>query len=342
MSFAIPIIVITIAAAILIILLAVLLYRRHLDRVVSGEERDLHTKAVEPGAVLRTVLICVLAIWLLISMANISVLKSEVENLSQQVSSQYSWIAAQLEEMDEKLDAQTGLTQDYWFDFKNVDPEKKTMDMELHVLLNEYSGSTAVSVKFGDTVTELKNIGGEFFAQIPVELFTLYETYPVLTAETDGVIRSEELDRCIDGYPGETLLPMLWAGDDVRLEYDKKGNLTASGGMTVFEDSAKIGGLTLQSASVTFELDGEIVKEIPLTFTDGQSEELEVSESFPVAERGQQFYICLKSVNSAGWTVTQRIAYYDWEGGGKVYLGGDFSVADENGALLFQVSVDMD
>lgn len=329
------IVVITFAAGLLIAAAAVILYRRHLDRVVAGEEHGLHTNAAEPSDVIRTVLICILAIWLISCMSNISKMRNELQAMRQQMEQQYSQLSGQLYEMEEKLKAQDSVIGDYDFSFRDLDAESRTIVMQLRVSLKEYGEDTEVSVNCGGDVTALENAGGVFSGNVQLELFRLYEDFPVLTVETGGVKKTQVLDGCPDGYPAEYLLPILVAGDRAQIKY-RNGALIVSGGYTVYDDGAKIQGLTVKSSSLVFELDGKTVKEFPLEFTSGAADLDDVSGSYQ-AQKGQQFDILLKSVTGDDWTVTQRVAYYSWEDGYKVLTYGDMTVTDKNGVILFGV-----
>ncbi len=326
---------------VLITVIAVILYKRHLNKVISGEEHDLHTKVVEPKMVLRTVLICILAIWLMTITFKFDALCTDVKNLSYNMNEQYDYMTGLYSEMDNlysKIDAQNNICEDYDFSFGKVDTDKKTVEMDLKVWLKEYSEETAVTVSFGGNSWALKNQGGVFKGNIPVDLFTDYETEPVLAVETNGMVKSQKLEQCPSGFfydlvfPSFTCIP---ATDGYSISYDSKGNMVVSGNMTVFEDGPKIEGITLNTVSIAYEVDGTIIKESPLNFINGAADEIDVSESFPV-ENNSEFNICIKSTNSAGYTVIQSIVCYDWEQKGDIVSEGDYAVFDESGTCLFR------
>ena len=330
----------------LVALVAIILYKRHLNRVVSGKEHDLHTRTVEPGTVLRSVLICLMNVNILLLMVMNIQLKlslADVKDTLYDQGDRLREINYKLNALDE-LDELVALTRDYQFSFKNFDPKSKTVEMELDVLLKEFSENTSASVRFDDTVAQLQNKGdGSFSGSIPVELFKNYESYPVLYLETEGLIKTQELNKCPIGCIAEYLLPSpsIFASR-IEIKYDKNGNLLISGNMEVNKiEKEMIDGYTLESASIAFELDGEIVKEIPLQFVDRKTDIVDISATIP-AKKDQPFTICLKSVTGAGWTVTEMFAYYDWKEGYGIYGNGDFSVTDENGALLYSRRLSID
>ena len=324
---------ITLAVGVIIALLAVILYRRRLDRVASGAEHDLHTRVAEPRQVVRSVLICILAIWMLISIVSISSLRTELRDLKQQTDSQYNSLFYQIQSVGEAVSEREAITESYDFHFSDLDPENRTIDMVLNLRLKECKEDTVALVSLGNTVAELSRSGGSFSGRIPVELFRLYEEPPVLSVNTDGIIRSMTLDKCPDGYFGEYLLPMLWAYEDgVKFDYGRKGDLTVSGNMTIVDNGEKIEGIELKSSSVVLELDGRTVKEIPFELKDDGSTAVDISCSVPA--EGGQLWVYIRSVTDAGWVIKQSVTCYGEHM--SEYSVGDITVTDANGSVLLK------
>ena len=331
------VILITLAVGGMITIASIVAYRRHLDRVVSGQERNVHTRIVEPGSAMSMVLIGLLCIWVLTSLTKISALNSSIDQLRQEINNQRYWLGDRIEELEEKLDAQTAIISDYEFSFGAVDKEQRTVSMQFRVVLKSYDENSRVFLNFGTQSAELTNENGAFTGSIPVGLFQAYPNPPVLEVKTGSVTQTQTLEDCPYGTLAELCLPtLLNTMDEFTVKEDKQGNITVYGQVSIMEEGNKVEGVSITGADVVMKLGEEEQKRIPLNFVDGRVEEMRIDSSFPNPDN-RRFTICLETRNDLGWVVSQAIACYDPMQQEMVYIAGDLSVADQTGVTMFGI-----
>lgn len=334
------IIVITLAVGGLVALINGIAYSRHLDRVVSGEERNVHTRIVEPGSAMSMVLIGLLCIWVLTSLTKISTLNDRVEQLRMDMNNRLNSLQDQVVELEEKLDAQSAIISDYEFSFGAIDKEQRTVSMQFRAVLKSYEENSRVFLNFGTQSAELNNENGAFTGSIPVGLFQVYPNPPVLEVKTGSVTQTQTLEDCPYGTLAELCLPtLLNTMDEFTVKEDKQGNLTVYGQVSIMEEGDKVEGVSITGADVVMKLGEEEQKRIPLNFVDGRVEEMRIDSSFPNPDN-RRFTICLETRNDLGWVVSQAIACYDPMQQEMVYIAGDLSVADQNGVTMFGIETE--
>ncbi len=341
MSYIIPIIVcLTAVIGIVIAVISSVLYRKHLDRVVSGEERGTHTKVAEPLSVIKTVVICVLAIWVAISMMTISGMNRKIDELAQQIDSRYASINAGLASIGTRLDEADSLAKDISYEFRNIDTKARTVDMDMKITLKSYDKDTSVYIYLGDKETELSLTDkGKFEGTVKAELFTLYEDFPVMKVVNGDVAATEELDDCPAGYFAIFCMPVLI---DTACDYSMHfsgSSMAVTGRISVVQDDGKVPGLTFSSAEIRFISGSEVLGTIPLEFTDGAAEDVPLDFEVPF-EENQPFRMDLVTKTAEGWTVSQTVSVYDWDENSNTLIAGydNMTVTDENGVILFGVS----
>ena len=328
------IILITLVLGAIIAAISCHLYKKHLARVVSGEERDIHSKTADPKSVFGVLLAVIICIWLITAMFSLSSLITRTNRQTQQLNNQYRQMEWSFRALEEKLDAQSDIAQNVYFEFGAINPEKRTISVDFEITLKKYREDSTVAISLGNEKTVLTGENGYFRGTLEANLFISYENYPVLTVTTDGVTESQILDECFGGCLADACLKMMGGEHFYEMKYDRKGKMNVTGTISLIRNEAKIKACGLKSTSVVMLAGDKTLKKIPVNFTGDVSDEIPLKSAFEI-EKGTPFYLCIEYETDAGWTVRSKIAYYDWNEGYRVFMGNEISVTDENGTVIF-------
>lgn len=334
------IIVITLAVGFLVALINGIAYSRHLDKVVSGEERNVRTRIVEPGTAMGMVLTGLLCIWVLISLTKISTLNDRVEQLRMDMSNGLNSLQAQVAALEAALDDQSAIVAEYDYSFGAIDWEQRSVAMGFRVALKAYDENARVSLSFGAQSTELTAENGVFVGSIPVGLFEGYANPPVLSVKSGTTTETQILRDCPYGSFAEMCIPTVEEGaSSFTTGTSKKGMVTVSGWADFYDAGSKVEGLSITGTDVVVKLGDEELKRTPLNLSDGREERVEIENSFS-AEDGRVYGVYLEMHTNVGWVIAQTVMRYDSVKDGLSDVSGEVTVTDETGAVLYSTALD--
>ena len=101
--------IILFAIILLVVIFSIRAYQKHLDRVVEGKERDVHTRVAEPRTVLAWVVAVLLAIFTINTMVENAALRTQMENMEQALVQNQQYLSSQIRALENKLDEQDKL-----------------------------------------------------------------------------------------------------------------------------------------------------------------------------------------------------------------------------------------
>ncbi len=253
--------VILIVIAILVVVVSVVAYNRHLDKVAKGEERDTHSRLPEPGTtvdtVFKTVLIVIVSIsFIILSSASgkIAALNSSLKNMERE---QY-FLSCELTELKYSLEQSSSVIDDS--DCNIGDPDYSTLlvDVDYTVSLKKFSDTTKVSLDLNGTETELQKVGtGKYKASFKAGLFDDHQNASLNV--TEGCVTTKEaVDFPEYLFWGSLPMPMFTCTFDSDMA---GGKLKYSGSYCLMPDHLE----DIEKVTVTYMTSGKDIKTLDIT-----------------------------------------------------------------------------
>ena len=281
-SLAIYIIIILALAAVAVIV-GIILYNRHLDKITQGEERDTHSSIPEPAATVSTTYKVVLMIMMIISLLSVGTLRSEITTLRSTInnlqSSQNS-LYQEIYELRSELENQNKQVSLSEWKIKNPDMAKYTAEVEFSASLKNFTEETTVSLILtrDETYTEVFPLNqvspGTYAGTIPVGLFAMYEN-ALLTMDNGENITTEPVD--FPTFCFYDFFPM--PGIDSHFGSSMKGNkLEYDGAFTVLTDDND----AVSRVELTYVTGGEDLKTIDITQDVLNHKEIQLEQGLPL------------------------------------------------------------
>ena len=307
------------------------MYTAHLNRVVEGTERDLHTRVADPLTVAKVIFAICMMILMIWTMVTVSDIKAELETVRNEIRNNEVVVNIP-ENMEQSSDS---LLHDCSYSFGEIDTEKKTIDVFFTVVPKEVTSDSELSVSWGGMVAELKAVGGSYKGSLAAPVFTYVDESPVLTIQRGDILKTEILNCGPYGSPASELF-----GDflfDVTADPDagrKKVELVSNG-----EINSKEGILqekNVRSVCVVLRTGDKELKRCPVEM-DGEYAQTNVTGVYEVGA-GNALDIDLEIVMDYGWTVT--ISLGSVEPGSEVnafYASSNtMTVTDKDGKVIYK------
>ncbi|MBP8969127.1 MAG: hypothetical protein KBG42_07590 [Lachnospiraceae bacterium] len=173
-SIALFLIAILIFAAIGI-LISIIRYNRHLDKVTKGEVHDTHSAIPEPriaaGISYKTVLMLIL-ILILFMVSTVSGIVATLQERMNNLESDMGILQNQLYQMQLSIEKNSSRIESFTYNLSDLRTDDYTVIVGTEALLKEYSDETVVQLVVGDAVYDLSDKGnGIFYADIERSIF---------------------------------------------------------------------------------------------------------------------------------------------------------------------------
>ena len=327
-----------------IILLARILYRRHLDRVVAGKERGVHTNRVEPNSVAKIVFAVAAAIWMVLSMVclsiYLSVINTRIEDMKNDLSNQISMMDGSIAMLREELKEAKSMLSSSEYEFKAIDAEKKTMDIEFRVVPKKIDANATVTVSWGPYSTEMKQVGGTYRGTMTTELFKRVSEDPVITIQSGDVKETEILQGTLSNSPADNYFkdPYVWY-DDRRVTWLESGTAVQIDGHAEYFNKGMlpVEGLKITSGAIVIRSGSTELKRVPVD-VNGTETTIDLSGEYSFVTDSMEMLIELTT--DAGWKIESPFERIELDGRNSVAEIGYVEVLDKDGKLLFSTGRD--
>ena len=180
------------ALAGIVLFVLVRAYNRHLDKVVRGEERGIHSSLPDPASAADGIYKAVLAGICAALAIMTGALGGQISSLYSEVSGLRSEIRSLRQELEEKEEEGESLVQNVSFEVRDPNYKKMTARASYRVLLKQYSEDTALTLRLDDREILLEPLeGGAYEADFKLGIFDRFDE-EVLTITEKGVSRTED------------------------------------------------------------------------------------------------------------------------------------------------------
>ena len=321
-------ILILLAIAAIIILISIVRYNKHLDKVTRGEVHDTHSTIPEPrtaAGVSYKVVLMIILIMTFIGVSTVSGIVASMQGRINNLETSLNIIQNQLYTLQLSVDDHASRIESFNFNIGELNSSDNTATVETEVLLREYADETTVQLVVDDDVYELADKGnGLFSAEIVRGLFDDgYDTKLVI--KEPGRNYTETVD-----FPGclvYDFLPMPSYECSFALT-ERLGKTTVTGNYSPLVYNNE----DVESVTVTYLSGGEELETFDITQETLNRETIDVDRTIP---NGADFTFRLEIVTKSGFKIEEQTLmvysepedYDDYE-----YL----RVYDINGNLLWE------
>ncbi len=314
MKTSIVVLFITALAAAVIGLAAYIRYRRRLAAALS-EDSDTSVRqhrSASPAEFIPWLLIALLVIWNGVTLGKISSTSASLDNYAGNIQSQLLALRSQVQELEEKLSAQSALLLDYDWQFGEIDSQKHQVAIIYRMTPASLPKNAQFSLLSGtQTFPCTREADGSLTATIRADLFQLITDFPLFIAtEEDGTEHRQVLDKGFTGYPCEGVLPIC---EPVGMNLKggvKKGTLTLEG-LLKLGAVQKTPGPAVQSASLLKQQGNDFTDPLPLSLSTEDVTDLTLDERIEDFPDGVSFKLWTEVQTAAGYRVRSLILSMD-------------------------------
>lgn len=277
-------------------------YKRHISNVLNGVE-EKKARISSPGETVSWVLVAILILWNGINLTQISFMQSTMNTLQDQVAQLNRDYTIYSQDLSYRID---NISSPVSYAEMILDryEEKDTVVFKLKLILKEYSDNTAVSVKFGDNVTEMTGNDGTFTGEARFNMFNAPIDSPLVIVKEGDICKTAEVEEFSVGPIWTDILPGIYAQ---KLPYDVKckGNtFTIDSDMWIAKEPYK-DGIEMTEAYILFEINAEPVERISIDLAELENSDkvvIPIKRKYDV-KPGDDFVIYTVVENTLGYSV---------------------------------------
>ena len=339
----VPLVAFLIICAVLLIgffiyMLSRFLYRRHLDRVVAGKERDVHTHVADPYTVAKILVAVFMIISLVWSMVTIVKLKSDMKYMKEDLEDKIRFLEGSLEEQKIERQNAASLLKSCDYMFVKFDSENDLVEVNFEVVPKNASDKTRLSVSWGGSSVALTDYSGIYRGTVAVPAFEYIDAYPVLTIQNGDMLETEELSSTIMGYPAEKcFMGMLPHEYGFSMDPAKDGQIVINGTVRMDGGRKVVSDGLVTKKTLVLSAGGKELKRVQI-IPDNEGETADVSGVYDVGS-DEILSMDLEIETDCGWIVTIPVAAINTDGSNAREAGKLMTICDASGSVLFETMV---
>ena len=250
------------ALAAVIILISVIAYNRHMDKVTKGEVRDTHSSIPEPKDTVNAVYRILLMVVVILSFITLSTLTGTVSSLQhslERLSNTQNSLNREITALKEQLKQDQSVISDFSWNILRMNHAERTAQVEFRVSLKEYAENASVAVVLNDDEQALQRTSssGIWSGECMLDLFADYAKAQIRISQ-DGNSANEDVD-----FP-ETLFSEVLPMPSYECSFTSDvffGKLKYGGSYTLSADHLD----DIESVTVAYLSDGKELKTNDIT-----------------------------------------------------------------------------
>ncbi|MBQ3905591.1 MAG: hypothetical protein II743_02390 [Lachnospiraceae bacterium] len=271
-------IIIAIAIAGIITLISLVTYNKRLEKITKGELHDTHSKIPEPGTTAgvtyKTVLIG-LTIVIVLSVSRLNGMIDGLNNTINYMKGTQHQMEMEILSLQDQL-AQSGrLVAGSSWTITGEDLQKKTVDLQFSIELNQYSEDTRVTLGLGtQEITLKKTAAGTFSGTLTTDLFAYYDKLKIFIGEGNHTtVETEDFQQYLfwDVLP----LPFMTCQFDNK---DSFGKIKCNGWYCYSYELPE----KLEKVTVTYIGDGKELKTVDVTSEVKEGAQIQIDKDLTV------------------------------------------------------------
>ena len=323
--FILAILGISCLTALIAVLVYYLRYRRHVSRVMNGEEAPNEKRITSPAETALSILIILLLVWNGFSLVQFSIVNNELNELRSKMNDISSDISTYSHEMEESIANSGSLVRDFQFIASSLDRQTLSFTYDIEVNLKEYRNDTEVYLNYGSDRIRMEKNGGKYTASMTVRLGECIFDYAYVEIISDGMTHIDTLQGTPTGQVWKDFLPQVYMSKAPWEIKEKNGSVTIKDDMK-FRMVTRASDVAMTAAYLVTELNGSEIERQKLDISTPQDE-----VTVPI---GKTYELKPGDV-LAFYTVTETDL-------GISYKSVMFTQGDDNGNIPYEQLIDSD
>ena len=323
--FILAILGISCLTALIAVLVYYLRYRRHVSRVMNGEEAPNEKRITSPAETALSILIILLLVWNGFSLVQFSIVNNELNELRSKMNDISSDISTYSHEMEESIANSGSLVRDFQFIASSLDRQTLSFTYDIEVNLKEYRNDTEVYLNYGSDRIRMEKNGGKYTASMTVRLGECIYDYAYVEIISDGMTHIDTLQGTPTGQVWKDFLPQVYMSKAPWEIKEKNGSVTIKDDMK-FRMVTRASDVAMTAAYLVTELNGSEIERQKLDISTPQDE-----VTVPI---GKTYELKPGDV-LAFYTVTETDL-------GISYKSVMFTQGDDNGNIPYEQLIDSD
>ena len=292
------------------------------------------------------ILVGVIVVLLAVSLARITSLENELNDLRRNYANDVNQLRRQIESIydnvDTMLQEEASLLSGVEAEYGSVDQENHTIQVGLTVIPKTISDDMILSVSVNGRVAKLQREGNAYTGVIPVDLFTKDEQL-LLTIETAAGVQTQYLQEVYLDYLWDKYLPSLYHGDMFDDATYQNGTYTLSGGIDLtfapgadvrfekFVLITSINGAEQNRMDITEDVLSHALFDHGVYFSDG-----DLLEKTYAVQEGDELRIDLEATDTLGYVHRILVHYWKQQGGAVAEaVNASETIYDAAGNLIY-------
>ena len=269
--FILAILGISCLTALIAVLVYYLRYRRHVSRVMNGEEAPNEKRITSPAETALSILIILLLVWNGFSLVQFSIVNNELNELRSKMNDISSDISTYSHEMEESIANSGSLVRDFQFIANSLDRQTLSFTYDIEVNLKEYRNDTEVYLNYGSDRIRMEKNGGKYTASMTVRLGECIFDYAYVEIISDGMTRIDTLQGTPTGQVWKDFLPQVYMNKAPWEIKEKNGSVTIKDDMK-FRMVTKASDVAMTAAYLVTELNGSEIERQKLDLSSPEAE----------------------------------------------------------------------
>lgn len=272
---------------------------------------------------LQTTIIFILVVALVVAYAKINSLESDIKMLKRDLANNVSSLEDRVNSIygnvDEFLKQEASLLAGVEYEYGELDPETKKVDIQLNLIPKQISEEMVVKISFDDTTVELTRNGNAFEGTIPVGLF-VEDEHPLMTIVTPEGEQTQYLEDVFITHMFPQYIPTFYHCDiSGEMTFHSTGQYVINGTLNIncspYEETPNV---HFERYALITELNGKEIGREDITqdvlgfetypsgvyFRDGYQKTYDVKQ-------GDELIIYLEAEDSLGYI--HRCMVYIWK-----------------------------
>ena len=269
------------------------------------------------------VCIVILTIALCVCIFKIKALESSLSRLDYLLNNQHDRIMSEVESIydnvDKMLKQEASLLAGVEYEYGELDPETKKVDIQLNLIPKQISEEMTIKVSFDDTTVDLTRNGNSFEGLVPVGLF-VEDEHPLMTIVTPEGEQTQYLEDVFITHMFPQYIPTFYHCDiDGEMTFHSIGQYEINGTLNIncspYEDTPDV---HFERYALITELNGEEIEREDITqdvlgfetYPNGVFYCDEYQNTYKV-KQGDELIIYLEAEDSLGYT--HRCIVHVWK-----------------------------
>ena len=262
---------VTCLVALIAVLANYLKYKRHVSRVMNGEEAPSEKRISSPGETALAIFIILMLIWNGFALVQFSILNNDLDNMQRRMNEISRDLTVYTNDINEQIARGSSLVRDSRVAQGDIDSENLNFVMDFEVRLKEFTDSTEVYLNYGNRRVRMERSGDTYTAPMTVGLGEYVFDFATVEIINNGVTRIDTLYDTPTGPVWKDFLPQVYASKLPWEVMQKNGKVEIKDEMK-FRMVERSESVHMTAAYLVIDINGTEIERQPITLSSYEDE----------------------------------------------------------------------